>query len=88
MNALELNISDYIISPLFLLLIVGGIIGSISFFFLLRFRETPGVKYWLVWQLAAAVWAFTYAFEFAATDLETKIIWSKFSYLGIVYCSV
>lgn len=88
MNALELNISDYIISPLFLLLIVGGIIGSISFFFLLRFRETPGVKYWLVWQLAAALWAITYAFEFAATDLETKIIWSKFSYLGIVYCSV
>jgi len=56
-----------------------------TFFFLLRFRKTPGVKYWLIWQVATSIWAFTYAFEFAATDIETKIMWSKFSYFGIVY---
>jgi len=88
MNTLQPNITNYIFSPLFLLLVVGGLIGIITFFFLIRFRNTPGVKYWLVWQIAASIWAFTYAFEFAATDIETKIMWSKFSYLGIMYCSV
>lgn len=85
MSNLGPNIDHYIITPLFLLLLIGGIIGIVTFFFLLRFRKTPGVKYWLVWQIAAAIWAFTYAFEFAATNIETKILWSKFSYFGIVY---
>lgn len=85
MSNLVPNIDHYIITPLFLLLLIGGIIGIVTFFFLLRFRKTPGVKYWLVWQIAAAIWAFTYAFEFAATNIETKILWSKFSYFGIVY---
>jgi PAS domain S-box-containing protein len=85
MNDLNFNLSDYIVSPLFLLLLIGGLIGIITFFFLFKFRATPGVKFMLVWQVASALWAFTYAFEFGATDLETKILWSKFSYLGIVY---
>ena len=85
MSNMEPNIDNYIITPLFLLLLIGGLIGVVTFFFLLRFRKTPGVKYWLVWQIAASIWAFTYAFEFAATDIETKILWSKFSYFGIVY---
>ncbi len=85
MSNLEPNIDNYIITPLFLLLLIGGLIGVITFFFLLRFRRTPGVKYWLVWEVAASIWAFTYAFEYAATNIETKILWSKFSYFGIVY---
>lgn len=82
------NIDNYLITPLFLLLVIGGIIGFITFFFLLRFRNSPGVKYWLIWQVTVPIWAFTYAFEFASTDLDTKIMWSKLSYLGIVYCTV
>ena len=85
MSNLEPNIDNYIITPLFLLLLIGGLIGVVTFFFLIRFRKTPGVKYWLAWQVAASIWAFTYAFEFAATNIETKILWSKFSYFGIVY---
>jgi PAS domain S-box-containing protein len=88
MNNLSLTFDDYIISPLFLLLILGGLIGLVTFFFLIRFRKTSGVNYWLIWQIATSIWSFTYAFEFAATDLETKIMWSKFSYFGIVYCSL
>jgi len=83
-----MNTDSYIITPLFLLLLVGSLIGILTFFFLLRFRNTPGVKYWQIWQIATSFWAFTYAFEFAATDIETKIMWSKLSYLGIVYCSI
>ncbi len=85
MSKFEMNTGNYIISPLFLLLLIGGLIGVGTFFFLLQFRKTPGVKYWLIWQIATSIWAFTYAFEFAATDIVTKIMWSKFSYFGIVY---
>jgi len=85
MSNLEPNINNYIITPLFLLLLIGGLVGVVTFFFLLRFRKTQGVKYWLVWEVAASIWAFTYAFEYAATNIETKILWSKFSYFGIVF---
>ncbi|MBV5335266.1 MAG: PAS domain-containing protein, partial [Sulfuricurvum sp.] len=85
MSNLEPNINNYIITPLFLLLLIGGLVGVVTFFFLLRFRKTQGVKYWLVWEVAASIWAFAYAFEYAATNIETKILWSKFSYFGIVF---
>lgn len=88
MGDIKLNAPSYIYSPLFLLLLIGGIIGIITFFFLLRYRKSPGVRYWLIWQIATSIWAFTYAFEFAGTDIETKILWSKFSYFGIVYSTV
>ena len=88
MNNLSFILGNYVISPLFLLLLIGGLIGILTFIFLLRVRENPGVKYWLIWQTSVVIWAFTYAFEFAATDIETKIMWSKFSYLGIAYCCV
>lgn len=85
MDNLTFGLTGYTVTPLFLLLLIGGLIGIITFFFLIKYRSTPGVKFMLIWQLASSVWAFTYAFEFAATDIETKILWSKFSYLGIVY---
>lgn len=85
MSNLVLSADGYVITPLFLLLLIGGILGMVTFFFLLRFRKKQGVSYWLIWQLAAALWAFAYAFEYAATDIHTKIMWSKLSYFGIVY---
>jgi len=88
MGNLDFNIASYSITPLFILLLIGGIVGIITFLFLIKFRKTPGVKFWLIWQIASSVWAFTYAFEFAATDIGTKIFWSKLSYFGIVYCPV
>lgn len=88
MRNLSLNIQDYIVSPLFLLLILGGVIGVATFFFLLRYWKSAEVKFWLVWQAAAAFWAFTYAFEYASIHIEEKIFWSKLSYFGIVYEAV
>lgn len=81
----NLALNNYIISSLFLLLIIGGIIGIITFIFLLRYKYLLEVKFWLIWQIAAIVWTFTYALEYGATDIETKIFWSKFSYFGIVF---
>jgi hypothetical protein len=88
MGNLDINFASYHVSPLFILLLIGGFIGIITFLFLIRYKNTPGVKFWLIWELAASLWAFTYAFEFASNDLQTKILWSKLSYFGIVYCPV
>jgi hypothetical protein len=73
---LHINPVNYSFSPLFLLLLVGVVIGIITFFFLSRIRHSTGVKFLMVWQIASSIWAFTYAFEFAANDIETKILWS------------
>lgn len=88
MGNLNFDIANYHITPLFILLIIGGFIGIITFFFLLRYKNTAGVRFWLIWQLASSFWAFTYAFEFAASSIEMKIFWSRLSYFGIVYCPV
>lgn len=88
MESLSLNIQDYVVTPLFLLLILGGILGVVTFFFLLRYWNSKEVKFWLVWQAAASFWAFTYAFEYASVNLDEKIFWSKLSYFGIVYEAV
>lgn len=88
MGHLDINFTSYHITPLFILLLLGGIIAIITFFSLLKLKRTAGVKFWMGLQIATAIWAFTYAFEFAASNIETKIFWSKLSYLGIVYCPV
>ena len=88
MNNLVLNLDSYLISPLFILLLLGSFISLVTFFHLLQFRQNRGVNYWLIWQVATAIWTFTYAFEYAAIDLNTKIVWSRFSYLGIVFAPV
>lgn len=88
MEDLVINIRNYNISPLFILLLAGGVIGVITFSFILKYRKTADVKFWLIWQISASWWAFTYAFEFAAVHIETKIFWSKLSYFGIVYEAV
>ena len=88
MGNMNISLPGYNVTPLFLLLLVGGVVGIVSFIFLSRLKNTPGVKFWMIWQLASSFWAFTYAFEFAAIDIQTKILWSEFSYFGIVYCPV
>lgn len=83
-----IHIDKYLITPLFLLLIVNTIIGLWMSLFLFKRRESNGVIFLSIWTLAAGIWSFTYAFEYGATDVLLKIFWSKLSYFGIVYCPV
>ena len=85
---MDISLPGYSVSPLFLLLLIGGVVGIVSFIILSKLKNTPGVKFWMIWQLASSYWTFTYAFEFAAIDIQTKIMWSKVSYIGVVYCPV
>lgn len=43
------------------------------------------VKFLIFLEIFVAIWAATYAIEFATSDLETKIFWSKMSYFGIAF---
>lgn len=56
--------------------------------YLLKYRRSPGILYLSLMQLSTAIWAFFYGLEFATTDLQLKIFWSKFSYIGIVFAPV
>lgn len=83
-----IHVDKYLITPLFLLLIINTIIGLWMSYFLFKRRESKGVIFLSIWTFAAGIWSFTYAFEYGATDVLLKIFWSKLSYFGIVYCPV
>ena len=79
------HIGPYIISPLFFVLFLAGMAGLINSIYLLKYRKSEGILYLSLMQLSTAAWAFFYSFEFAATEIDLKIFWSKLSYLGIVF---
>lgn len=85
---MQTQIDKYLITPLFLLLIINTIIGIWYSIFLFKKRKKKGAIFLSVWTLAAAIWSFTYAFEYSATDVLLKIFWSKLSYFGIVFCPI
>ena len=53
-----------------------------------KFRNSTEVKFLIYLELLISVWAIAYAFEFASPDLNSKIFWSKISYLGIAFLPV
>jgi len=53
-----------------------------------KFRKSTEVKFLIYLEFFVAIWALTYALEFANPDLDTKIFWSKLSYFGIAFLPV
>ena len=53
-----------------------------------KFRKSTEVKFLIYLEFFVAIWALTYALEFANPDLNTKIFWSKLSYFGIAFLPV
>lgn len=53
-----------------------------------KFRKSMEVKFLIFLEIFVAIWAVTYAMEFATSDLDTKIFWSKMSYFGIAFLPV
>lgn len=50
--------------------------------------KSADVKCLIFLVTSAAIWAFAYGMEFAASDINSKILWAKFSYLGISFLPV
>ncbi len=67
---------------------ITAIAAFVAIVFLWDKRNSPEVKYLIYLEFFVAVWAIAYAFEFATYELQTKIIWSKFSYFGIAFLPV
>ena len=53
-----------------------------------KFGKSPEVKYLILVEILAAIWAMAYGIEFLRDDLEAKKFWSRLSYLGISFLPV
>jgi hypothetical protein len=53
-----------------------------------KFRKSVEVKFLIYLELFVAIWAISYALEFASQDISNKIFWSKLAYFGIAFLPV
>jgi PAS domain S-box-containing protein len=51
-------------------------------------KNLAEVRYLILIEISVAIWAFAYAIEFNASQIEEKIFWSQLSYLGIAFLPV
>jgi signal transduction histidine kinase len=65
-------------------LAINTISAGILFLFTWKFRKTAGVRYFALFLLSCTIWDFACIFELSSTDLATKILCSKISYIGVV----
>jgi PAS domain S-box-containing protein len=77
----------YDFSPLCYTRFISGLFALFLIGVLWRHRESKGVVYLMLFELAAAIWAIGDGFESAAPVAELKIHWSQFTYIGISTCS-
>ncbi len=63
--------------------LVSGLFALFLTVVLWRHRNTNGVIYLMLFEVAAAVWAICDGFESAAIGFEEKIRWARVSYIGI-----
>lgn len=67
---------------------ITAVAALVTILILWRYRKQQEVKFLILLQFLVVIWAITYAFEFATNDLNTKILWSQLSYLGIAFTPV
>ncbi len=68
--------------------VITAVAAFVTIVFLWEKRNSQEVRYLIHLEFVVAIWAVTYAFEFATYDLQTKILWSKLSYFGIAFLPV
>lgn len=71
-------------SPYVIPLAFATLVSVVIIFYAWTRRETRGAKGLVALGLGAAIWALGYALEIAGADLQTKLIWGKIQYFGIV----
>ncbi len=68
--------------------VITALTACFTIILLWKFRDSREVRFLIYLELFVAVWALSYAFEFANPDLNVKILWSKISYFGIAFLPV
>jgi signal transduction histidine kinase len=80
------NYIDFIVLPRASIIEFIAVLAAVlTILVIAKYRKTAEVKYLIIILSSAAFWAFTYGMEFIASDTETKIFWSKLSYIGIAF---
>ncbi len=66
-----------------LLLVIGAAMAVLAFNLIWK-RRMPEVRPLGLLMLATAVWSVMYAMELVSADVQTKLLWAKLKYIGIV----
>ncbi len=68
-------------SPYSVLLLVTAIVSLYLSVFVLK--KYPNYKFFFLFLVSSAIWSFGYAMEIWSGDINAKILWAKFEYIGI-----
>jgi PAS domain S-box-containing protein len=66
------------------LLVTAATVATLLTLFAWRRRHAPGTVPFMLLMLSVALWSFAYALELGSPDLETKVLWAKIKYFGVV----
>jgi PAS domain S-box-containing protein len=66
------------------LLVTAATAATLLTLFAWRRRQAPGTLPFILLMLSVALWSLAYAFELGSPDLETKVLWAKIKYFGVV----
>ncbi|MGM0620402.1 MAG: histidine kinase N-terminal 7TM domain-containing protein [Bacteroidota bacterium] len=68
--------------------LIAALVAVATIIVLWKYRKSPEVKYLIFVEVFAAVWATGNGIEYTVHTLHSKIIWTQFSYVGIVFLPV
>ena len=66
------------------LLVTVATVATLLTLFAWRRRHAPGTVPFMLLMLSVALWSLAYALELGSPDLETKLLWTKIKYFGVV----
>jgi len=81
--SMPITSGNYVFDSLSLFLLLSGIAGIFVAYYISRFKSSPGSGYLALLQLFTSTWAIFYFLEYSSMVIETRILWSKLSYLAI-----
>lgn len=79
--------SNYLIKPYLLILVISGLLALGSVVLIWRYRRAYSARWIILLEIAVAFWAWTAFLEGAATTIPLKYFWSKIAYLGTCFVS-
>jgi diguanylate cyclase (GGDEF)-like protein len=72
-----------------LIVIFAGLLSIfLSVYALLKIKDTPGGKYYILMTFMSAIFTFSYVFELASTSLEYMRFWLRIEYLALPFIPV
>jgi PAS domain S-box-containing protein len=75
---------DWQYTPYVFPLCIAAAIAAVLALFAWRHRSAPGATPFVVLMIAVAGWSLAYALQLTSADLQTQVVFSNFTFLGIV----